>query len=100
MNGANDFDFGEYKADVTSYGTYLVHQTQIHFIQLLHYQGYGWLFTDYDSPLSESGDITEKYRLLRKVLKEYSTPLEGTFIFFMRQRFRWFNARWNPANPT
>lgn len=43
MNGAN-IEGGEYRPDVTSY--------------------------DYDAPLSEAGDITKKYTLLRELLKE------------------------------
>uniref|UniRef100_A0A8C2ZHC0 Beta-galactosidase n=1 Tax=Cyclopterus lumpus TaxID=8103 RepID=A0A8C2ZHC0_CYCLU len=50
MNGA--MDFGTYKPQVTSY--------------------------DYDAPLSEAGDCTTKYQLLRNLLSQYhSEPLPG-----------------------
>ena len=35
---------------------------------------------DYDAPLSEAGDITEKFRALRKVIEKYNlhTDKQGT----------------------
>ena len=32
---------------------------------------------DYDAPLSEAGDVTKKYRLLRDVIVKYAPPSSG-----------------------
>ena len=34
--------------------------------------GFYMLFVDYDAPLSEAGDVTEKFWALFKVFKEYN----------------------------
>ena len=34
-------------------------------------------FSDYDAPLSEAGDVTKKYKLLRDVFAKYNADVKG-----------------------
>ena len=34
-------------------------------------------FSDYDAPLSEAGDLTYKYKLLRDILAKYNADVKG-----------------------
>lgn len=77
MNGA--MDFGTYKPQVSSYGGFTNRQhtwgndaspiSVMHFCSpfcLLHH-----FLADYDAPLSEAGDYTSKYHLLRHLFSQY-----------------------------
>ena len=35
------------------------------------------IIIDYDAPLNEAGDVTEKYRQLREVIIKYAPPSSG-----------------------
>ena len=79
MNGANVLDRLPYYApDVTSYGKQLHTMADITYISIWAYaisEGalnlYLWYFPDYDAPITESGDYTEKYYSTAIKILEY-----------------------------
>ena len=82
MNGANVLDrLPFYAPDVTSYGKQLYDNADITYISGLRNcdfpssEGalnlYLWYFADYDAPITESGDYTEKYYSTATKILEY-----------------------------
>ena len=41
------------------------------------------LAADYDSPVAENGDLTEKYFIIQKVIREMLPQFEGCVIWFL-----------------
>lgn len=73
MNGA--MDFGTYKPQVTSYGGSRAHRgcfcDRYDWILLISTTFVNVFAADYDAPLSEAGDYTLKYQVLRTLFSQY-----------------------------
>lgn len=72
MNGA--MDFGTYRPQVTSYGWFRGQRMSQIFDDVIPFNRFLLflqMFADYDAPLSEAGDCTPKYQLLRNLFSQY-----------------------------